>query len=73
MFKYKINQYLNLLPKAITIAEAERLLDEKYKIPPFLFTKDRFIERDSMEEVPLHRLMVYAHIFNVSIEDLLIK
>lgn len=73
MLKYRINHYLSLLPKSIPISKAEQLLEEKYKISPEQFQSDRSITIDSCEEIPINRLMVYAHIFNVSIDSLLVK
>jgi hypothetical protein len=73
MFKYKINHYLSLLPRFIPISEVETKLSVNHNIPLSQFTKDRFLEEESPEEIPVGRLLIYAHVLNIPLEYLLIR
>jgi|GEM_PF-2082877 len=69
-FKYKINHFLSIQPRHITVDDVRRVLETRYGIKQTTFNRDRFIAYSDETEVPQERLDVYAIVLNVSTDQL---
>lgn len=69
-FKYKINYQVSQLPRELAIGDIVSLL-EKYGISKDQFYRDRKILIKSSTSITTDRLMIYAKIFDCSINELL--
>lgn len=68
--KYKIAELIEQLPKGITLAQIEEILQNEHKINRTTFYRDRCISLKSSTSIASDRLDVYAQLFSVSPEDL---
>jgi hypothetical protein len=69
-YKYLINHRLSLLPKGLYPDNIVELLEKDYGIRESDFDRDRFLEPSDSTEIPADRLMVYANLFKVQMEEL---
>lgn len=69
-FKYKINHFLSIQPRHITVDDVRSVLETRYGITQATFNRDRFIAFTDETEVPQERLDVYAIVLNVSTDQL---
>lgn len=69
-YKYKLNHLLSLLPAGVYPENVIAHLDLVYHIPSQIFYEDRYLVQGDETEIPYERLLIYAKVFEVSIEDL---
>lgn len=67
--KYKIQEYLDSRPAAISMSSIVQIL-AGHGISQSTFLRDRKIKKASAQSIPSDRLDVYAALFNVSVDDL---
>jgi hypothetical protein len=68
-FKYKIQQHYNELPRSVDIVA----LLKKIGVSQRTFQRDKSIMISDDSDIPSERLLKYAQLFGVSIEDLFNK
>lgn len=69
-FKYNINHYISIQPRAITVAKIEDILEKEHGISRSTFQRDRSMALDSEQSIPSDRLDIYAALFSVTVEEL---
>lgn len=69
-FKYRINYQISLLPRSITIMQLVKVVEQK-GISQDTFYRDRKIAKGSKQSIPGDRLMIYAKLFDCTLDDLL--
>jgi hypothetical protein len=69
-YKYKINHYIGLLPRHITIGSIERLLADEHGISRDTFYRDRNVAPDDDFSIPTERLDIYAGLLNITPDEL---
>lgn len=68
-FKYNINHFISLLPKAQTMEWISMEL-EKEGIPPRTFFRDKSILPKESHDISAERLLIYARFFGVTLEQM---
>jgi hypothetical protein len=69
-FKYRINHFLDLLPKELSASEFARLLELDYRIRRKDFERDRALRMSESREIPADRIKIYAFMFQVDPDQL---
>lgn len=69
-WKYNLNHQLSILPKMISIPDAEEYLEKEYGISRDTFYHDRMIELKNVEFIPSNRIDIYCTVFNCSYDQL---
>lgn len=69
-YKYKLNHLLSLLPAGIYPENVIAHLELAYQISSPVFYHDRYILNEDEEEIPHDRLLAYAQVFRVRIDEL---
>lgn len=69
-FKYKLNEFISMQPRAITVSKIEEILEKEHGISRSTFLRDRNIASKSDRSIPSDRLDIYAALFNTSTDDL---
>lgn len=69
-YKYKLSHLLSLLPPGIYPENVYAFLEVTYQVPSDVFYKDRHILIDDEDEIPYERLLIYAELFDVEVQDL---
>jgi hypothetical protein len=68
-FKYNINHIISYQPKKLTVDKIAEYL-EKAGIPRRTFDSDKSIKVTDDKDIPGERLLIYARLFSVSLEQL---
>lgn len=68
-YKYHINHHLSYQPQWLTIDKIAAIL-EKAGIPRRTFDRDKALKANDEADIPGERLLIYASLFDVSIEQL---
>ena len=71
-FKYAINDYVVKLPGTISVRRLCEILEQN-GIQRVTFFRHRSIRANSKQSIPADKLMVYAQLFNCSMDDLVRK
>lgn len=71
MYKYRINDLLNSLPRSMSIEKFRANLKVKHNISMEVFQADRFLKRRERTTIPFERLEIYAREFNIPVKELL--
>ncbi len=69
-YKYNLNHFLSLLPAGVYPDHIIALLELTYEIPSTTFFKDRYLTVRDTDEIPNERLVIYAQVLGVRVEDL---
>jgi len=70
MYKYRINELLNTLPRSMSIEKFRANLKATHNISAETFHVDRFLKLREHTNIPKDRLEVYAQEFNVPLHEL---
>jgi len=68
--KYKINYFLSIQPRNVTVASVEKILSNEHGISRSTFMRDRSIKHGSDHSITIDRLEVYAALFDVTVDEL---
>ncbi|MGE0770926.1 MAG: hypothetical protein AB7K37_04375 [Cyclobacteriaceae bacterium] len=69
-YKYQLNHRLSLLPYGQYIEHVIEQLEREYGVSGLQFNHDRQIPHDSAETIPTDRLLIYANLFRITVEEL---
>lgn len=69
-WKYNLNHQLSILPKMISISDAEEHLEKEYGISRDTFYHDRMIKLENVEFIPSNRIDIYCTVFNCTYDQL---
>lgn len=69
-FKYKINHYISVQPREITVSKIEEILMKEHGISRSTFQRDRSMPVNSEQSIPSDRLDVYAQLFGITVDEL---
>lgn len=69
-FKYNLNHYISIQPRAITVSKIEDILVKEHRISRSTFQRDRSMPLDSEQSIPSDRLDIYAALFGVTVDEL---
>ena len=72
-YKYRINHLLSLLPAGIYPESVMHTLELYYQISPQIFHRDRYLLLENDEEIPYERLVIYAQVLAVSLDELITR
>lgn len=68
--KYNIKAQIDLLPREVKVKDLLKIL-AKHGIEKVTFYRDQKIKADSDFSIPVDRLNVYAHVFDVTMQELI--